>query len=135
MKKRKAAGRRKVAAKPAPQHFSGLKLINDKAAVFLFIAILVIVIFLLDAFADQWFQFGEKKSAAKALSKESVEKAVLSKFVINSKEQDGLGFIVKDTVDPELLEHFATKEYSQVKKELGLLAIKEELKKVYRFGL
>lgn len=119
MRKRKAAGR-KLAAKPASHRFSGLKSLNDKAAVLLFIAALIIVIFLLDALADQRFQLGAKKSAAKALSKENVEELVLSKFVIGSKEQDGMGFIVKDTVDPELLEHLATKEYSQVKKELGL---------------
>lgn len=122
MKKRKEAKAGKEKAKRAATAIR-LKSFDDKAAVFAFIVFLVVVIFLFDALADQKaFFHGTKatKATKKALTKEMVETQVLSKLIIESKAQDGTGFIVKDTLDPELLEHFSSKGYEQIKKGLRI---------------
>ena len=128
MKKRKEAKAGKEKAKRAKavstaHLFPGLKHIDDKTAVFAFLALLVVIIFLFDALSDQKaFFHGTKaiKATKEALTKEMAESQVLSKLIIESKAQDGTGFIVKDTLDPELLEHFSSKGYEQLKKELRI---------------
>lgn len=126
MKKRRLAKARKAVRSGAQRvqvPWPELKSFDDKAAVFAFIVFLVIVIFLFDALADQKaFFHGTKatKATKKALTKEMAESQVLSKLIIASKAQDGTGFIVKDTLDPELLEHFSSKGYEQIKKELKI---------------
>lgn len=120
---RKKTAKRKPAASGAVQipkpKLLRLKSVDDRIAVFAFITFLVVVLFLLDAIDDQK-AISKGGTAKKFLTKELAEKQVLSKLIIDSKEKDGIGFIVKDTVDPELLEHFASKDYEQVKAELGL---------------
>ncbi|MBI2580736.1 hypothetical protein HYV85_02910 [Candidatus Woesearchaeota archaeon] len=119
MKKRRT--QRSFAARQNGQSggLSHFKLIDDRTAVFGFLAFLVVVLFLFDAVADQQAR-SKDGTAKKVLTKDMVEREILSKLIIDSKEQDGTGFIVKDNVDPELLEHFANKKYEQLKAELGI---------------
>ncbi len=118
MKKRHAGKSqgRQAAAQP---RFAGLKSIDDKAAVFAFLILLVVVLFIFDAAADQK-AISKGSSLKKVLTAEDAEKNVLSKLIIESREKDGLGFVVENTVDPLLLEEFENKDYEQVKKELGI---------------
>ena len=122
MRKRKGKAKVRLAAaqkssrKPRP---FGLKHIDDRTAVFVFLVFLVVVFFILDALADQK-ALSKGGTAKKVLTKSMAEKEILSNLIIDSKEQDGTGFIVKDNVDPELLEHFASKSYEQLKAELGI---------------
>ncbi|MBI2140822.1 hypothetical protein HYU16_00195 [Candidatus Woesearchaeota archaeon] len=125
MRKRaaKRGARRKPAAVAAAQipkpRLLGLKSIDDRTAVFAFLVFLVVVFFIFDAIADQQAR-SKGGTAAKALTKDVAERDILSKLIIDSKEQDGTGFIVRNDVDPELLEHFASKKYEQMKAELGI---------------
>lgn len=115
----KRAAKRKPAAVQMPKaRFLGLKSLDDRTAVFAFLAFLVVVFFIFDAVADQQAR-SKGGTAEKVLTKDMAEREILSKLIIESKEQDGTGFIVKDSVDPELLEHFASKKYEQLKAELG----------------
>lgn len=107
---------RKPSGKDAP---FGLKQIDDKTAVFAFLVFLVVVFFIFDAIADEQAR-SKEATAKKALTEDVVEREILSKLIIDSKEQDGTGFIVKNNVDPELLEHFASRDYEQLKAEFGI---------------
>ena len=131
-KKEKKAGakagknaKRNLKAKPgstaqAFTPFLRLGHIDDKTAVFVFLVVLVVIIFLLDVLTDQKALFQGSKTTKKVLTKEVIQSKILSKLVMDSRDNDGMGFIVKDTLDPELLEHFAGKSYEQVKKELNI---------------
>lgn len=104
---------------------SGVKLIDDRAAVFLFLVFLVVVLFLFDSLSDQIALSSGKAGAAagKTQTKEMTPDAasvLISKLTVNSREDDGIAFIVKDTVDPELLEYFANMDYEKVKSHLGI---------------
>lgn len=101
-------------------------LIDDRTAVFGFLAFLVIVLFIFDAAADQHELFGSRtaqttaqSSAGIALTKELADQ-VASKLVIDSREKDGIAFIVKDTVDQQLLDYFTTLDYETIKAHLGI---------------
>ena len=113
---------------------SNFKLIDDRTAVFAFLAFLVVVLFLFDSAADQqalnaqpyqaagiWSDggSGSKSSTSIALTKELADQ-VVSKLTIDSREKDGIAFIVNDTVDPKLLEYFTKLDYETVKAHLGL---------------
>ncbi|MBI2550206.1 hypothetical protein HYV83_03425 [Candidatus Woesearchaeota archaeon] len=104
---------------------SELKLVDDQKAVLIFLVFLVFVLFILDAMSDQMALFSGKADAAagKAQFKEIAPDAaskLISKLTVNSREDDGVAFIVKDTVDPELLEYFANMDYESVKSRLGV---------------
>ena len=118
MRKRKGTAKRKLTAVQKPT-LLGLKSIDDRTAVFAFLIVLVVIIFIFDTLSDQK-ALSKGGTAGKVLTKDAAEREVLSKLIIDSKEQDGTGFIVKDSVDPELLEHFASKRYEQLKAELGI---------------
>ena len=105
---------------------SNLTLIDDRTAVFAFLVFLVIVLFLFDSAADQQALFGSRTTQTTAqggtgiaLTKELADQ-VVSKLTIDSREKDGVAFIVKDTVDPQLLEYFTTLDYETIKAHLGL---------------
>ena len=53
------------------------------------------------------------------MTKEMADQLV-SRLTIDSRDQDGMAFLVKDTVDPQLLDYFASRNYDQVKAELGI---------------
>lgn len=98
-----------------------LQTVNERTAVVTFLILLIVTIFVLDSMADQKaIQAGTKPTINReSISKELADQLV-SKLTINSKDQDGVAFIVQDKVDPELLEHFTSKSYEQLKKELGI---------------
>lgn len=104
---------------------SNLKLIDDRTAVFAFLAFLVVILFMFDAFADQQSLFGSRTTKTSAqngtvvLTQELADQ-VVSKLTVDSREDDGVAFIVKDTVDPQLLAYFANMDYETVKAHLGL---------------
>lgn len=105
----------------------GLRLIDDQKAVLVFLVFLVFVLFILDAMSDQQALFSGKSGAGAAAGKDQVGKInsdaankLISKLTVNSREDDGIAFIVKDTVDPQMLESFANMDYEQVKKHLGI---------------
>lgn len=96
--------------------------IDDRTAVFGFLAFLVIVLFLFDSISDQRALYAPKNDSAAAsqvLTRELADQ-VVSKLTIQTLNQDDVAFIVKDTVDPQLLDSFASMDYSQVKAHLGL---------------
>lgn len=114
---------------------SNFTLIDDRTAVFGFLAFLVIVIFLFDAVADQQSLFSSKNnkgttqqsnggvwsSTATSLAlTEELADQVVSKLTVDSREKDGVAFIVKDTVDPQLLDYFTTLDYETIKAHLGI---------------
>lgn len=106
---------------------SGLRLVDDQKAVLLFLVFLVFVLFILDAMSDQTALFSGKADAGAATGSAQVKEItsdaankLISKLTVNSREEDSIAFIVKDTVDPELLEHFANTDYEQVKRQLGI---------------
>ncbi len=101
-------------------------LIDDRTAVFGFLAFLIVVLFLFDAAAEQQALFGSRTTQTTAqggagvvLTKELADQ-IVSKLTIDSREEDGVAFIVKDTVDPQLLEYFATLDYETIKGHLGI---------------
>ncbi len=105
---------------------SSFKLIDDRTAVFAFLAFLVVVLFLFDSAADQQSLFGSRTTQTAAqsgtgivLTKELADQ-VVSKFTVDSREKDGVAFIVKDTVDPQLLEYFTKLDYETIKAHLGI---------------
>ncbi len=105
---------------------SNFKLIDDSTAVFAFLVFLVVVLFLFDSAADQQALFGSRTTqttvqsgASVALTKELADQ-IVSKLTIDSREDDGIAFIVKDTVDPQLLEYFTKLDYETIKAHLGL---------------
>lgn len=103
---------------------AGLDAISDRSAVVPFLVFLIVAIFIFDSLGDQQaLADGAKTITAKqpqeTLSKELAD-SLVSKLTISSKEQDGVAFIVKDTVDPELLSRVASMDYEQVKATLGI---------------
>lgn len=105
---------------------SSLRLIDDRTAVFAFLVFLVVVLFLFDSAADQQALFGSRTTqttaqsgASIALTKELADQ-IVSKLTIDSREDDGIAFIVKDTVDPQLLEYFTKLDYETIKAHLGI---------------
>ncbi|MBI2176420.1 hypothetical protein HYU40_03690 [Candidatus Woesearchaeota archaeon] len=114
---------------------SNFRLIDDRTAVFGFLAFLVIVLFIFDAAADQQALFGYKSAltttvqssggawsstaTSQILTKELADQ-VVSKLVIDSREKDGVAFIVKDTVDLQLLDYFTRMDYETIKSQLGI---------------
>ena len=105
---------------------SRLKVLDDSSAVVGFLVFLIIVLFVFDALSDQKVSIKETKTTGTKqpqgeLSKELADNFV-SKLTVDSKEQDGVAFIVKDTVDPKLLDNFASMDYEQVKSHLGMSA-------------
>ena len=121
MRKRAAPSKRNKQKSFLP----GLKLVDDQKAVLIFLVFLVFVLFILDAMSDQMALFSGKAGAAagNAQSREIAPDAankLISKLTVNSREDDGVAFIVKDTVDPELLEYFVNMDYEQVKRHLGI---------------
>ena len=117
--KKKAARRKPAAVQIQKPKLLGMKSIDDRTAVFVFLIALVVIIFIFDALSDQKV-LSKGGTAGKILTKDAVEKEVLSKLIVESKEKDGTGFIVTGSIDPELLEHFASKSYEQLKAELGI---------------
>lgn len=129
MKKRRTAkspaARQKVRRGGLP-HF---RLIDDRTAVFAFLAFLVIILFLFDAVADQQSLFGSRTTKSTSpqsvtnlnpkLTKELADRAV-SKLVIDTPQKDDVAFIVKDTVDPQLLDDFINMDYNTIKTHLGI---------------
>lgn len=108
------------------KHTPQFKLIDDRTAVFGFLAFLVIVLFIFDAAADQQSLFGSRTTqtiaqggAGVVLTKELADQ-VASRLVIDSREKDGVAFIVKDTVDQQLLEYFTRMDYETIKAHLGI---------------
>lgn len=97
--------------------------INDNTAVLAFLIFLAVVIFLIDAASDQKaLADGSRQAAAKGSdipSREQAEK-IVSKLTINSKEEDGIAFIVQDTIDSELLDEFIRMDYEEIKNHLGI---------------
>lgn len=88
----------------------------DHHGVFLFVLFLIIVIFLMDAFADQKALFpgkGQKQAV-------QVADVILSKFTVDPDTNSGVALIQKDTLDPKALEEMANMDYSQLKAYLGL---------------
>ena len=114
---------------------SNFTLIDDRTVVLGFLAFLVIVLLLFDAAADQQALYGYKSAlstrlqssggvwgstaATQALTKELADQ-VVSKLTVDSREKDGVAFIVKDTVDPQLLEYFTEMDYETIKARLGI---------------
>ena len=82
-----------------------------------FLSFLIIVLFLFDSARDQK-AIGEAQGEHR-VTRESAD-TVLSKLIIDSKEKDGVAFIVKDTVDLELLSHFSSMSYEERKKAIGI---------------
>ncbi len=105
---------------------SNLTLIDDRTAVFAFLAFLVVVLFLFDSAADQQALFGSRTTQTAAQSGFSttltneLADQVVSKLTIQSREDDGIAFIVKDTVDPQLLEYFTRLDYETIKAHLDI---------------
>ena len=105
---------------------SDLELIDDRTAVFAFLVFLVVVLFLFDSAADQQSLFGSRTTQTAAqsgasivLTKELADQ-VVSKLTVDSREDDGIAFIVKDTVDPQMLDYFTKLDYETIKAHLGL---------------
>ncbi|MBI3036445.1 hypothetical protein HYY73_01635 [Candidatus Woesearchaeota archaeon] len=105
----------------------GLRLVDDRKAVLIFLVFIVFVLFILDAMSDQMALFSGNSGAGAAAGKDQAWKItpdaadkLISKLTVNSREDDGVAFIVKDTVDSELLEYFANMDYEQVKRHLGI---------------
>ena len=103
-----------------------LKVMDDRTAVFAFLVFLVVVLFLFDSAADQQALFGSRTTqttaqsgASVALTKELADQ-IVSKLTIDSHEDDGIAFIVKDTVDPQLLEYFTKLDYETIKARLNI---------------
>ncbi len=105
---------------------SNLKLIDDRTAVFAFLAFLVVILFMFDALSDQQSLFGSRTTKTTAQSgtgvvlTQELADQVVSKLTIDSREKDGVAFIVKDTVDPQLLAYFANMDYETIKAHLGI---------------
>ncbi len=101
---------------------SNFTLIDDRTAVFGFLAFLIIVLFLFDSFGDQQALYAPKNdsaAASQALTKELADQ-VVSKLTIQTLNQDDVAFIVNDTVDLQLLNNFADMDYAQIKAQLGI---------------
>lgn len=99
--------------------YAYLKALSDRKAVLAFLVFLVIVLFLFDAVIDQQALYAGQASGGTELTRELADK-VTSKLVIDSREKDGIAFIVKDTVDPELLEYFTSMDYHDIKAHMGI---------------
>ncbi len=127
MKKRHT--RKSLAARQNAQGggLSHFRLIDDRTAVFGFLAFLVIVLFLFDAAADQQSLFGSRSTTSTSaqismtpmLTKELADQ-VVSRLIIDTPERDDVAFIVKDTVNPQLLKEFTSMDYDQIKFHLGI---------------
>lgn len=127
MKKRHT--QRRFAARQNAQSggLSHFKLIDDRTTVFGFLAFLVVVLFLFDAAADQQALFGYKSALStrtqtvttQLLTKELADQ-VVSRLVIDTPEKDDVAFIVKDTVNTQLLKDFTSMDYDQIKSHLGI---------------
>ena len=99
--------------------YAYLKAMNDRKAVLFFLVFLVVVLFLLDAVIDEQAIYARQAPGSSELTRELAEK-VASRLVIDSREKDGIAFVVKDTVDPELLEYFTSMDYQEIKAHLGI---------------
>ncbi len=94
-----------------------IRRINDRSAVVIFLVFLVVVLFLFDSVLDQKVpDSGVMDSIEQELVSESVANELISELKVGSP----VGFIVKDTVDPQLLDHFTSMDYNQIKAELGV---------------
>ena len=97
-----------------------LKDIDDRSAVTGFLVFLVIVIFLFDALANQQALASSKTAPNSNPLTKQVAETVASKLIVNSRDQGGLGFVVKDIVDSKMLDYFTSLDYEQIKAYLGI---------------
>ena len=99
-----------------------IRLINDRTAVIFFLVFLVVVLFLIDSVSDQNVPYsGVRNSIEQKLVSESAANELISELKVGgSSRSNPVGFIVKDTVDPQLLDHFTSMGYDQIKAELGV---------------
>lgn len=101
---------------------SGLRLMNDRNAVFMFLILLVTILFVFDALSEQGarnsvFQNTIQQKTASG----DVANQLMSQLVVdNSRQSNDVGFIVKGAVDPQLLQYFASMDYEQIKAHLGV---------------
>ena len=124
MKKRHTARSSAARQSGGLSHF---RLIDDRTAVFAFLAFLVVVLFLFDSAADQQALFSPRSTSvvqvkvapSSQLTQEMADQAV-AKLVIDTPQRDDVAFIAKDTVDPQLLEYFTSMDYDQIKAHLGI---------------
>ena len=101
---------------------SSLRLMNDRTAVFMFLVLLVIILFTFDAMSDQGaLNSGVQKSPKQPAVSGDVASLLMSELVVDSSRQgNDVGFIVKGSVDPQLLQYFASMDYEQIKSQLGV---------------
>ena len=101
---------------------SRLRLINDRSAVFMFLVLLVIILFTFDAMSDQGARNTnlQKNAAQNAVSGDLANRLMSQLIVDNSRQINDVGFIVKGSVDPQLLHYFASMDYEQIKTHLGV---------------
>ena len=100
---------------------SGIRLMNDRSAVVVFLALLVVILFLFDSLSDQTaLNPGVKDGIKHKLVTESVANDLISGLKVDGSGANAVGFIVKDTVDQQLLNHFTSMDYEQIKAKLGV---------------
>ena len=102
---------------------SRLRLINDRNAVFMFLVLLVTILFVFDALSDQSARTTSlQKGAAQnnAVSGDLASQFMSELTVDNSRQSSDIGFIVKGSVDPQLLQYFSSMDYEQIKTQLGV---------------
>ncbi|MBN2454175.1 hypothetical protein JXB11_01380 [Candidatus Woesearchaeota archaeon] len=79
---------------------------DDSLALLLFMLFLVSVLFILDA-AD---------NSEEVITSDQI----LKKLVVNDASEGSIAFVIRDRVDPQRLADFASKDYDQMKEELGV---------------
>lgn len=99
-----------------------IRLMRDRTAVVVFLVMLVVIIFFFDGVSDQGaLDSGAKGSIEdKLVSKNGANKLLSELKVGDSGRSNAVGFIDKDTVDPQLLDYFTSMEYDQIKAQLGV---------------
>jgi hypothetical protein len=98
--------------------FAYLKQVDDRLVVAAFIIILVAILFLFDALTDEGYI--SRSPVIGGVFNQGEGDQAISKLIIENREDDGVAFIIKDTVDPELLEEFTNNDYGYIKGELGI---------------
>ena len=102
--------------------FSRLSLINDRNAVFMFLVLLVVILFVFDAISEQGARNANVQSTTmhKTISGDVASQLMSELTVDNSRQSNDVGFIVKGAVDPQLLQYFSSMDYEQIKAQLGV---------------
>ncbi len=107
---------RQKARRRAQNRFLSLKQLSDRSAVFAFVIFLLIVFSLMDSLSDQKVSYSYNESKAT----KDLADMMLARLTAESPGSNGVGLIVKNTIDPEVLDTLSKMDYPELKSYLGV---------------